>query len=87
MIRKANMAERQYDLVLMDLQMPYVDGIKATRMVRDHGIDANMLPIVALTANAFDQDVARCIEAGMQAHLAKPLAIEDLRDAVLDWAA
>ena len=87
MIRKANMAERQYDLVLMDLQMPYVDGIKATRMVRDHGIDANMLPIVALTANAFDQDVARCIEAGMQAHLAKPLAIEDLRGAVLDWAA
>ena len=87
MIRKADMAEKQYDLVLMDLQMPFVDGVKATRMVRDHGIDANVLPIVALTANAFDQDVALCMDAGMQAHLAKPLAIEDLRDAVLDWAA
>ncbi len=87
MIRRADMAKNQYDLVLMDLQMPFVDGLKATNMVRSHGIDANALPIVALTANAFDQDVDRCIEAGMQAHLAKPLAIEDLRNAVLDWAA
>ena len=87
MIRNAEVAESQYDLALMDLQMPFVDGIKATRMVRQHGIDASTLPIVALTANAFDQDVDRCIEAGMQAHLAKPLAIEDLRKVVLDWAA
>jgi len=87
MIRKAEFAENQYDLALMDLQMPYVDGIKATRMVRKQGIDAKMLPIIALTANAFEQDVERCMDAGMQAHLAKPLAIEDLRKAVLDWAA
>jgi len=87
MIRKAEFAENQYDLALMDLQMPYVDGIKATRMVREQGIDAKMLPIIALTANAFEQDVERCMDAGMQAHLAKPLAIEDLRKAVLDWAA
>jgi len=87
MIRKAESAENQYDLALMDLQMPYVDGIKATRMIREQGIDAKMLPIIALTANAFEQDVERCIEAGMQAHLAKPLAIEDLQKAVLDWAA
>jgi two-component system, sensor histidine kinase len=69
------------------LQMPFVDGIKATYMVRGHGIDASTLPIVALTANAFDQDVDRCIKAGMQAHLSKPLAIDDLRTAVLKWAA
>tara|TARA_R110001599_G_scaffold61466_3_gene171100 strand:- start:55136 stop:57427 length:2292 start_codon:yes stop_codon:yes gene_type:complete len=87
MIRRADVAEKQYDLVLMDLQMPFVDGIKATYMVRGHGIDANTLPIVALTANAFDQDVDRCIKAGMQAHLSKPLAIDDLRTAVLKWAA
>jgi signal transduction histidine kinase/ActR/RegA family two-component response regulator len=87
MIRKAEFAENQYDLALMDLQMPYVDGIKATRMVREQGIDAKRLPIIALTANAFEQDVERCMEAGMQAHLAKPLAIEDLRKAVLDWLA
>lgn len=87
MIRKAEVADNQYSLVLMDLQMPYVDGIKATRMVRSHGIDAKALPIVALTANAFEQDVARCLQAGMQAHLAKPLAIEHLRTAVFDWAA
>lgn len=87
MIRKAESAENQYDLALMDLQMPYLDGIKATRMVREQGIDAKMLPIIALTANAFEQDIERCIEAGMQAHLAKPLAIEVLRKTVLDWAA
>ncbi|AMO72163.1 CHASE domain-containing protein [Sphingorhabdus sp. M41] len=85
MIRKAALAENQYDLVLMDLQMPYVDGIKAAQMVREQGIDGQMLPIIALTANAFEQDVERCIEAGMQAHLAKPISIEGLREAVLDW--
>lgn len=87
MIRKAEFAENQYDLALMDLQMPYVDGFKATRMVREQGIDAKTLPIIALTANAFEQDIERCFEAGMQAHLAKPLAIEALRKTVLDWAA
>lgn len=87
MIRKAEFAENQYDLALMDLQMPYVDGFKATRMVREQGIDAKSLPIIALTANAFEQDIERCFEAGMQAHLAKPLAIEALRKTVLDWAA
>ncbi|VWX58501.1 conserved hypothetical protein [Sphingorhabdus sp. 109] len=87
MIRKAEYSENQYDLALMDLQMPYVDGIKATRMVREQGIGAETLPIVALTANAFEQDIERCLEAGMQAHLAKPLAIDSLRKAVLDWAA
>lgn len=87
MIQTADMTENQYDLVLMDLQMPYVDGIKATRMIRERGIDPNVLPIIALTANVFDQDVTRCREVGMQAHLTKPVNIDDLRSAVRRWAA
>lgn len=70
------------DLVLMDMQMPGIDGVTATRLIRERGIDAGRLPIVAMTANAFAEDVRRCLDAGMQAHLAKPMTIDAL-DAVL----
>jgi PAS domain S-box-containing protein len=70
------------DLVLMDMQMPGIDGVTATRLIRDRGMDASRLPIVAMTANAFADDVRRCLDAGMQGHLAKPMTIEAL-DAAL----
>lgn len=79
-------ADASFDLVLMDMQMPVMDGLEATRALRDAGHDAARLPIVALTANAYADDVALCLAAGMQAHLAKPLRLADLQ-AVLDrWA-
>ncbi len=85
MIRKADEAGEQYSLVLMDLQMPYMDGIKATRMVRSNGIDAKELPIIALTANAFQQNVKDALDAGMQAHLSKPLDLVQFEEVLRKW--
>jgi CheY-like chemotaxis protein len=77
---------RPYDLVLMDMQMPVMDGLEATRQLRALGHDARRLPILALTANAYADDVAASLGAGMQAHLAKPLRIAELSAAIRRWA-
>ncbi len=69
----AKAAARRYDLILMDLQMPTMDGLEATRRIRAGGGASAGSMIVALTANAFAEDTARCLAAGMDAHLAKPL--------------
>ena len=74
-----------FDLVLMDVQMPGCDGYSATRMIRQGGLSQGRLPIVALTANAFPEDVAAARDAGMQAHLAKPLVFEELAAALARW--
>jgi CheY-like chemotaxis protein len=75
-----------YDLVLMDMQMPGMDGIEATREIRARGADPQALPIIALTANAYADDIAACLNAGMQAHLAKPLDDAELDGAIRRWA-
>ena len=74
-----------FDLVLMDIQMPRCDGYAATRKLRAAGIDLRELPIVALTANAYDDDIRAAHEAGMQGHLAKPLVFEELVKALCRW--
>ncbi|MBB5049676.1 hypothetical protein HNR60_004458 [Rhodopseudomonas rhenobacensis] len=76
-------AEADYDLVLMDVRMPVMDGLTATRTIRAQGGDAATLPIIALTANAFAEDVEHCREAGMTDFLAKPLRKPALVAAVL----
>ncbi len=69
----------QYDYVLMDVQMPIMDGITATRQIRHSDRDyLRRVPIIALTANAFMEDVDKCLAAGMNAHLAKPFRLEDI---------
>lgn len=84
---EAAMAEgRSFDIVLMDLQMPNVDGFEATRAIRGLGFDAADLPIIALTANDQADTIAACYDAGMQAHLAKPLSRTDLESALDHWA-
>ncbi|QTD56220.1 CHASE domain-containing protein [Parasphingorhabdus cellanae] len=83
--RAAETQKRPFDLVLMDIQMPNMDGLKATKAIRRHGITAAQLPIIALTANAYAQDVENCFEAGMQAHLAKPFSITELKDILEIW--
>ena len=67
-----------FAMVLMDIQMPEVDGFEATRRLREAGFDAETLPIVALTANAYAEDIAACLASGMQAHLSKPVRLRDL---------
>ena len=70
-----------YDAVLMDMRMPEMDGLEATRRIRASGReDAGSIPIIALTANAFDEDVQRSIQAGMNAHLSKPVEPDVLFD-------
>ncbi len=70
-----------YDAILMDMRMPVMDGLEATRAIRamDRS-DAKSVPIIALAANAFDEDVQRSMQAGLDAHLGKPVQ----PDAVFD---
>ncbi len=66
-----------FDAVLKDMRMPVMDGLTATREIRklDHP-DAGTIPIIALTANAFEEDVQQCLQAGMNGHIAKPVDTE-----------
>lgn len=73
-----------YDIVLMDMQMPVMDGLTATREIRK--IDQfKDLPVLAMTANAMDQDKEKCAEAGMNDHVAKPIDPDELFNALLKW--
>ncbi len=68
-----------YDAILMDMRMPEMDGLEATRMIRaTDREDAKTIPVIALTANAFDEDVERSLQAGLNAHLSKPVEPEIL---------
>lgn len=74
-----------YDLILMDCQMPELDGLQATRLIREKGYSKTDLPVIALTANVFDEDRERCIEAGMNDFIAKPVLLENLRKVLVNW--
>lgn len=67
-----------YDAVLMDLRMPIMDGFEATKVIRSLERSDKNLPIIAMTANAFESDVQQCLDCGMNAHVAKPLNIKEL---------
>ena len=75
----ASHPEGYYDAILMDMRMPEMDGLEATRVIRAmEREDAREIPIIALTANAFDEDVQRSLQAGLNAHLSKPVQPEAL---------
>ena len=74
-----NSAPNYYDAILMDVRMPEMDGLEATKAIRAlQREDAKTVPIIAMTANAFDEDVQRSLQAGMNAHLSKPVESEHL---------
>ena len=68
-----------YDLVLMDIQMPVMDGYEAARQIRVMGTEMSRIPIIAMTANAFEEDRKAALEAGMDEHIAKPIDVEKLK--------
>ena len=75
----ANHAEWHYDLILMDIQMPVMNGYEATRAIRAlNRADAKAIPIIALSANARDEDKRMSLESGMNHHIAKPFDVEQL---------
>jgi len=72
-------APNAFDIVFMDMQMPVMDGLEATRRIRALDIPrAKTVPIIAMTANVFREDVDNCLEAGMQSHLGKPLDMDEV---------
>ena len=73
-----------YDLILMDMQMPRMDGLQATQLIRQQS-NGQLVPILAMTANAFAEDKARCLAAGMNDFIAKPVRPEDFYDTLLKW--
>ncbi|MCX7204488.1 MAG: response regulator [Proteobacteria bacterium] len=75
---------KKYDVILMDVQMPEMDGMEATRLIRAH-LSASELPIIALTAHAMEAERLRCLEVGMNDHLAKPINPQQLLKVLLSW--
>jgi len=75
-VAKFSAAPDAYDLILMDIHMPDVDGYEATRQIRASGLrKADSIPIIAMTANVFREDIERCLASGMNSHLGKPLDV------------
>ena len=78
--------EKEYSLVLMDIQMPEMDGFEATRIIRENEKELQHIPIIALTAHAMKGDRERCLEAGMDDYLSKPLAQKELYRLIEKWS-
>ena len=83
------LACRDYDLVLMDCQMPEMDGYTATRIIRapDSAVRDHSIPIIAMTAHAMSGDRDKCFASGMDDYLSKPVQVDNLKDILAKWAA
>jgi CheY-like chemotaxis protein len=69
----------RYDLIFMDMQMPEMDGLEATRRIRSIDmLRAKSIPIIAMTANVFQEDIEKCLTIGMDGHIGKPLDLDEV---------
>ena len=75
----------EIDLVLLDIQMPIMDGYEATKIIRSFNNKNAQIPIIAMTANAFEEDRKHALQLGMNEHLAKPVDIEKLKDVLTKY--
>ncbi|NTW16791.1 MAG: response regulator, partial [Syntrophaceae bacterium] len=83
-IEKISLADDTFDLILMDVHMPEMDGMEATRIIRDKGYGD--IPIIALTASVMEEDRIQCFKAGMDDYLAKPVKMQFLKEVLEKWA-
>ncbi len=81
----SKMSEDDFDVVLMDCELPVMDGFAATAAIREQVASAGSVPIIAVTANAVDGDRERCLAAGMQDYIAKPITVEKLHGKLTQW--
>ena len=80
-VKQYSASPERYDIIFMDVQMPEMDGYEATRIIRALDIpQAKLVPIIALTANVFREDIEKCMAVGMNDHVGKPLDLEELLD-------
>ena len=83
-----NLPDNSFNAILMDIRMPVMDGLTAARTIRELSkTDALTVPIIAMTADAYDEDIRRSTEAGMNAHLTKPIQPEQLFQTLRDVCA
>ncbi|MCL2183964.1 MAG: ATP-binding protein [Chitinispirillia bacterium] len=87
-VAKFERAPDRYDMILMDVQMPEMDGYEATRRIRESGhAKGKTVPIIAMTANVFREDVDKCLESGMDGHIGKPVHIDEFFGVLLKYLA
>ena len=81
-----NSAEGEFDLILMDLIMPVMNGYAATKIIRSmERKDTSIVPIIAMSANTFEQDIQKSLDSGMNEHISKPLNVEKLLTVLNKW--
>ena len=75
--------QNNYDVVFMDMQMPEVDGVEATKLILNEDKIINKPKIIAMTANVMKEDIDKCLNAGMISHIGKPISLDKLKDIII----